>query len=398
MLDRLRSLFRAPERKSLSAPTDEELRIFTGGFLPGALAISAGDALKVPAVQLSIRLIAEGVAALDRRVVRIDGGREVDAPEHPASRFLDGRWNTARSAYEGVRDLISAALCNDAGGMAWCNRVGGEIREIVFYRTSLTVQHDTDTGEPTYTLGTREVPAGDVIHVRGAFDRCPLTLARESIAVAATMSDRAGKMMKNADRPAGWIEFEEDLDEEAFIRMKKSWEEAHGSPENTGKTAILYNKGKYQTVEWKSVDQQFVELRKEQVVEIGRAFGIPPSMLFNHDRATWSNYEAASKEWIVNTLEGWCKITEAALSRALLSEDEQRTHRIIIDRDDLTRADIGARATAYSQLIAARVINPNQARKWEGLDPYEGGEAYLNPNITVSTRTTGPAKPDEEDA
>lgn len=149
MLERLRSLFRAPERKSLSAPADGELRIFSGGYLPGALAISAGDALKVPAVQLSIRLIAEGVAALDRRVVKVDGAAEIDTPEHPATAFLVDRWNGWQSAYEGVRDLISAALCNDAGGVAWCNRVGGELREIVPYRSSLTVQFDTDTGEPT---------------------------------------------------------------------------------------------------------------------------------------------------------------------------------------------------------------------------------------------------------
>lgn len=398
MLSRLRKIFGAQERKSLSAPTDDELRIFTGGYLPGALAISAGDALKVPAVQLSIKLIAEGVAALDRRIVRIDGDREIDAPEHPASRLLSDRWNEWQSAYEGVRDLIAAALCNDAGGMAWCNRVGDQLREIIIYRSSLTVQHDTDTGEPKYTLGTAPVSARDVVHIRSAFSRAPLTLARESIGIAATMADRSGKLFQNASRPAGWIEFEEDLDEPAFTRMKTSWKEAHGSPENSGKTAILYNKGKFHPVEFKSVDAQFLELKKEQVVEIGRAFGVPPGMLYEMGRQTWANMEQASKEWLVNTLEGWCKVTEAALSRALLSEEEQATHRVVIDRDDMSRADLGARATAYSQLIASRVINPNQARKWEGLDPYEGGEAYLNPNITVSTRTTGPAKPDQEDA
>lgn len=395
MLSRLRKIFGASERKSLSAPTDEELRIFTGGFLPGALAISAGDALKVPAVQLSIRLISEGVAALDRRVVKVDGAAEIDAPEHPATRFLVDRWNGWQSAYEGVRDLVSSALVADQGGVAWCNRVGGELREIVPYRSSLTVQFDTDTGEPTYTLSTRQVPAGDVVHVRGAFSRCPLTLAREAIGIAATMSDRAGKLFQNAARPGGWIEFEEDLDEEAFIRMKKSWEEAHGSPEGSGRTAILYNKGKFHPVEFKSVDAQFIDLKKEQVVEVGRCFGVPPGLLFEMGRQTYANYEQAARSYLVDTLEGWIRATEAALTRSILTPDDHAAgYRVAIDRDDLTRADLVSRATAINSLRASEVLSADEARTWIGMAPRDPSKLddYRNPNINPDR----PAKPEED--
>ena len=384
MFEWLRRPFRAPTAKSLANPTEEELRLFTGGTLGGTFAVSAAEALQVPSVQLAIRLISEGVAALDRRVVRTGDGQEIDAPEHPATRFLTLHWNEWTSPFEGVRDLVSAALTSDNGGVQWINRPGGEIREIIAYR-SLTSLPDPETGEPKYQLGARPLPADEVIHVRGPFSRCPLSLARETIGVAKLMADRAGKLFKNAARPGGWIEFPEFLDEDAFKRMKASWEEAHGSAENSGKTAILYAGGKFHAAEFKSTDAQFLELKKEQVVEIGRAFGVPPSMLFNHDRATWSNYETAARSYMVETLEAWIRVTEAALTRALIPADERSTYRVAIDRDDLTRADLVARATAINSLRASEVLSANEARSWLGMGPRTDGKGgtYENPNITV---------------
>lgn len=384
MFEWLRRPFRAPEAKSLANPTEEELRLFTGGTLGGSFAVSAAEALQVPAVALSIRLISEGVAALDRRVVRIEDGREIDAPEHPASRFLTHHWNDWTSPFEGIRDLVAGALTNDFGGLQWLNRPGGELREIVAYR-NMTGQADTTTGEPKYQLGSRPLPADEVIHVRGPFSRCPLSLARESIGIAAMMAERAGRLFKNAARPSGWISFKEYLDEEAFLRMKKSWEEAHGAPESSGKTAILYGDAAFHPVEFKSTDSQFLELKREQVVEIGRAFGVPPSALHELGRATWSNYEQASKAYLIDTIEPWVRVTEAALTRALIPAEERGTYRVAIDRDDMTRSDLVARATAISSLRASEVLSADESREWLGMAPRPADKLddYRNPNITV---------------
>ena len=53
--------------------------------------------------------------------------------------------------------------------------------------------------------------------------------------------------------------------------------------------------------------------------------------------------------------------------------------------DDLLRTDLAARATAYSTLIAARVLNPNEVRAMENRAPYEGGDQFVNPNTTSTT-------------
>ena len=109
-------------------------------------------------------------------------------------------------------------------------------------------------------------------------------------------------------------------------------------------------------------------------------------------RATWANGEQQGKEFLSYALEGWLQSLEGSMRRALFNSDERRTWRIRFDRDDLTRADLTARSTAISSLIASRVLNPNEAREWLGLGPRKGGEEYANPNTGSSqpgTNTNG---------
>ena len=108
-------------------------------------------------------------------------------------------------------------------------------------------------------------------------------------------------------------------------------------------------------------------------------------MVGDLSRATWSNSEQKGREFLGYTLEPWLRGLEGALRRALLSDDERAEYVIRFDRDDLTRADLQTRATTINSLIASRTINPNEGRQWLGLPPREGGDEFLNPNISATT-------------
>lgn len=379
------------EQKSLAEPDGELLAIFTG-ITPGA-GISAATALTVPAVAAAVRVISEAAASLDIRVLRTDGGKEEDDPVHPVFKLLRGDVNEWTSGYELIRDLVAEELTRDAGGMAWVNRVNGKPAEIIHYDPAVISVEYADTREPKYRLSNRPVPSADIIHLRGAFSRCSLALAREAIAVAHVMEAHASRLFKNGARPGGVIEFPKGLGDEGLKKMKAAWRAAHEGAENAGKTAILWDGAQFKAMTLNSTDAQFLELRKFQILEIARAFRVPPSMLFELDRATWSNSEQMGFEFLTYTLEPWLQALEATLSRALFTPEERQTYRIMFDRDDLTRASLTERATAISSLISARVLNPNEGRSWIDLAPYAGGNEFANPHITVSTRTTGPAQP-----
>ncbi|MGH2343457.1 phage portal protein [Segnochrobactraceae bacterium EtOH-i3] len=376
----------------MNAPPDWLLSLFSGGPLVSG-AVSGAEALRVPAVASAVRVIAEAVSTLDIAVVERRADGSTDPVEHPMADLLRGDANDWMAGWELVRDLTMAALTNDFGGMAWVNRVGGEVREIIAYRPSaLTVEFDTMTGEPSYRLHGRPVPAGDIIHVRGPFAKCPLSMAAEAIGAARMMERHAAKLFENGARPGGVITSPKQLGDKGVKAMIAAWRAAHDGADKTGKTAILWDGATFSPLMLSSVDAQFLELRKFQILEIARAFRVSPTLLFDFDRATWSNSEQAGKEFLTYTLEPWLKTIEAALGRALLTREERRTRRFLFDRDDLTRADLATRATAINSLIAAKVINANTGREWLGLGPYPGGETYQNPAINPETPGGGTLK------
>lgn len=361
------------------------------GIAPGSFAVSGAEALRVPAVASAVRVISEAAACLDVYVMeRKEDGTEGRDNNHIILDLLRGDANSWTSGFELIRDLVADALCRDWGGIAWVNRVGEEVREIIrFQPSTVSVTYDPRTGEPSYTLDGGKVSSKDIIHVRGAFDRCPLNLASDAIGAAREMEKHAGNLFKNGARPGGVIENEKNIGEEGAKKMLLAWRKAMEGAANSGKTAVLWDNAKWKAMTLNSVDSQFLELRKFQISEIARAFRVPPSMLFELDRATWSNSEQMGREFLTYCLEPWLKALEAALGRALFSKEDRKRFRIMFDRDDLTRASLTERATAISSFVSAKAITRNEARSWIDLGPVPGGDDFENPHINPETPAIG---------
>lgn len=393
MLQRVAGWFRST--KSLAAPDSELLAAF--GALPSGLSVGAAQALTVPAVQSAIRLISEAVGCLDLKVMRRVGGTEAEASDHPVAKLLADRPNEWTDTYDFIRDMVAAALISDKGSLALANKVDGRTIELVRYEPGhFTVDYSGDGRlEPSFRINNVPVPADDVVHLRSPFARCPLSLAADAIGVAKVMEGHAGRLFKDGARPSGVLALKDRTSPDALRRIREAWQLAHGGGKSGG-TAIVEGGAEYTQLTLASTDAQFLELRTFQIVEIARAFRVPPSMLYELDRATWSNSEQMGKEFLTYSLEPWLRALEGALRRALFTAEERRDYRIVFDRDDLTRASLTERATAISSLISARVLNPNEGRSWLDLPPRAGGEEYANPNVTVTTRTTGPASREED--
>lgn len=379
----LSRLFR-PETKGLADPSADLMELFGLTPTPSGLSLSAVDALRVPAVASAVRVISEAVASLDLSVKeRQADGTEKAVTAHPALELLTGQANDWTTGYELIRDLVIDALTDNRGGMVWANRVGaGRIAELIRYRSGvLNVDYPGDTGEPVYRRGTVILDPADVVHLRAPFGKCPLALGREAIAVAFVLERHAATLFGKGARPSGALMFPKGMGEESVKKARSAWKLTHEADGESGKTAILYDGAEFKPFTFSSTDAQFLENRKFQITEIARAFRVPPSMLFDLDRATWSNTEQMGKEFLTYCLEPWLRATEGALSRVFFQDEERGRMVIRFDRDDLTRADLSTRAAVINSLISSRTINPNEGREWLGLAPYAGGSEFVNPNI-----------------
>lgn len=376
------------ETKGLAEPGDDLYALF--GLTPtssGGAMVTPDAALRVPAVGSAIRIISDAVATLDIGVKRIEEDRtEVDVPSHPVLSLLRDQANDWTDGFTLIRDLVIDALSDDKGGVAYVNRLAdGRVAEIIRYRRGvIDVQFDQTTGEPNYKIDGRRVAASNIIHLRSPYGRSALSLAREAIGTAMALDKHAAKLFGNGARPSGALNFPKGMGEAAIKAARAAWRATHEGNDANGQTAILYDGASFTPFTFSSTDAQFLENRKFQILEIARAFRVPPSMLFDHDRATWSNTEQMGREFLSYTLEPWLRATEGALRRALFTDEERSTFAIRFDRDDLTRADLSTRSTVINSLISSQVINPNEGRAWLGLQPRQGGDLFMNPNISTS--------------
>lgn len=377
-----------PFRREQKALTDEQLLELLGGGITTAtgIAVSIESALRVPAVAAAVRTISEAAASLAVKVVEIAAdGTETEVPGHPVAQLLKHEANDWTSGFELIRSLMVDALTRDQGGLAWVNRPNGEAVEVIRYRPGfINVDYPDDTLQPRYRIGGVIQPPGNIIHLKSTFDKSPLTLCREAIAVAIVMERHAARLFGRGAKPGGVIEAPQGLGDEGLKKLIAAWRASQEGADNAGKTAILHGGAVWKSMTLNSVDAQFQQLRLFQLQEIARAFNIPASLIGDLARATWSNSAEMQRQFLQLCLEPWLRALESAFRRALFTKEERLGFAVRFDRDDFTNVDLTARATAINSLVSSRVINPNEGRSWLDLPPYEGGEVFANPNTEAS--------------
>lgn len=374
-----------PVQKSLARPTPTLEAIF--GVTPSVSGIKVSNeaALRVPAVNSAVRAISEAAATLDVFVVEIGAdGTERLARNHPVQPLLSDHANAWTSSFDFIRDLTAAALIHDEGGLAWVNRLadGRAVEIIHMARGAIQVEYDQVTLEPRFKLNNTPTDPANIIQLRGPFGVSLLNLARDAIGTSMALDAHASKLFSRGARPAGALLIPKGMGEESIKAARAAWRATHEGEDTQARTAVLYDGMTFEPFTFASTDAQFIENRKFQILEIARAFRVPPTMLFELDRATWSNTEQMGREFLSYCLEPWLRGLEGALTRALFTEAERGRYAVRFDRDDLTRADLSTRATVINTLIASQTINPNEGRDWLGLPPRAGGDEFRNPNIT----------------
>ena len=143
---------------------------------------------------------------------------------------------------------------------------------------------------------------------------------------------------------------------------------------------------KYTPISIAPEQAQFLETRKFQINEIARIFRIPPHMIGDLEKSSFSNIEQQSLEFVKYTLDPWVARWEQAIIRSLLSPDEKAHYFVRFNVDGLLRGDYQSRMNGYATARQNGWMSANDIRELENLDriPAElGGDLYLiNGNMT----------------
>jgi HK97 family phage portal protein len=347
------------------------------------------QALSCPSVALAVQTISNAVAGLPVKLyVRNGEGKEV-AALHSAFALAHKEVNPWTSAAELRAQLTRDALLNDRGGFALAVR-GGSGAVVELHRlepAAVEAKVDPATREPFYMVREDGVPKRyeywDVLHVR-ALGGAPVTNGRNAITLAMELEAHASRLFSNSARPSGILKTGQKS-AAAIENIKASWNAAFGGG-NSGGTAVVPEDTEYQSVTMTSTDAQFLESRRYQVEEIARAFNVPPTMLYDLSRGTWSNTAQMDQHFLNYSLKPWLEAWQWAYARVLLTPEERRTHFFEFITADLMTVNPAERTEIYGKMVSMRAMTPNEVRAGLNMPSLPGGDELANP-YTTSTAT-----------
>jgi HK97 family phage portal protein len=188
------------------------------------------------------------------------------------------------------------------------------------------------------------------------------------------MTKYAARTFKNGAHITGFLTTDQKLSEEAAIRMAKSWKERFSGVDNAGKTPVLEEGLKFQPLSMTPEDAMFIESARLGVEEVARIFGVPLHMLGNLERATFSNIEHQSREFVMYSLRPWVKRWEEEINRKLFTESEKRRGFYYrFNLDSLLRGDSEARSKLIDTYMKWGILNRDEVRKLEGFNNSDDG-------------------------
>lgn len=391
MFKAIKSAFRR-EEKAAAMSYDQLAAVFSVGATAAGVAVNPETALKCPAVYASVKVLAESVAQLPLILYRrTEGGGKERATDHPLYSVLHDEANDWTDAFS-FRMEMQAALCTHGKAFAFVNRAGGQVAELIQLPSpAVTVETDPLTMEPSYTVtledgSQRRYDRSEILHLQTLRGLSPVLQAAEAIGLSMALEQHAARLLGNGARPSGVLKYDKFLGPEMVAKMKAAFSAAHGGGES-GKTLVLEDGMSFEPLSFTSVDMQFQEMRRFQIGEIARVFRLPLHMLQDLERTTHNNAEHLGQQYVALTLMPWLKLWEQGLRRALLSPEERGEYVVEFLVDDLTRAALAERFSAYATAIREGFLSPNEARAADNRPPYDGGDAFHRPVNTAPTGT-----------
>lgn len=358
--------------------------------------VNPRTALSAPAIQAAVRVIAETVGTLPLLVYeRLERGKR-RAIEHPLYPILREQPNPEMTACVWLETQMAHLLL---WGNAYSEIQRNGRGEVVALwpllpdRTRLVRRGD---GEGFYETS---VPDGttvrlrreDVLHVPGlTFDGrtglAAILLARESVGLTLAAEEYGARFFSNAAQPSGVLEHPGQLSEEAVRRLREAWQATYGGLTNAHRVAILEEGMKWQQIGADNRNAQFVDTRKFQATESARLFRVPPHLIGDLERATFSNIEHQQIEFVVYTLRPYLVRWEQAINTRLFSQAARGRFFAEFLIEGLLRGDTQSRYAAYAVGRQWGWLSADDVRELENMNPLpdEQGGIYLVPANMLS--------------
>ena len=390
----LKTVFRSRD-KPQNRTAGSGYSFFFGGTTSGK-AVTERSAMQMTAVYSCVRILAEAIAGLPLHLYHYnDSGGKEKAIDHPLYWLLHDEPNPEMSSFVFRETLMTHLLLwGNAYAQIIRNGKGEVVALYPLMPNKMTVDRDKDgklyyqylkSSDEAATMPNTSVilkPA-DVLHIPGlGFDGLvgysPIAMAKNSIGMAIACEEYGARFFSNGAAPGGVLEHPGTVKDPQ--RIRDSWNNSFMGTGNAHKVAVLEEGMKYTPIAISPNEAQFLETRKFQINEIARIFRVPPHMVGDLEKSSFSNIEQQSLEFVKYTLDPWVIRWEQSLARILFTDDEKKRYFFKFNVEGLLRGDYQSRMNGYATARQNGWMSTNDIRELENLDriPKEqGGDLYL---------------------
>lgn len=380
-------------------------RFFGGGGVSSTagVCVSEDSALAFSAVYRAVCLIAGTIATLPIHVFRrtSDTNRE-RISDHPLELLLNYRPNEYMDGLT-FREAMQSNVLRWGNAYAEIQRAGPKVVGLYPLNPSKVQPKILEDGQLIYEVKNAygqltKLNSASVLHLKnlspdGLVGWSVVRLAREGIGLGLATERYGGSFFGNGSRPGGILKSKMRLDKKARDTLREEWTAIHGGPNSGGQVAILSGDMDWMPTSIPPEDAQFLETRKFQVDEIARWYGVPPHLLADLERATFSNIEHQGLEFLNYCLRYWLVKWELVCSD-LFTDSEEDLY-LEYETSALVRADLKARYDAYAVGRNGGWLSVNDIRARENMNPVgDAGDIYLAPvNMVPLDNLLNPPEP-----
>ena len=371
------------------------------------------NVLEIDTIMACVRVLAESVASLPFELFRTEADGKIIADiDNPIYDLVRWQFNPECTSYEGRFEMMVDAILRGYGACQVRRTAKGRPMELwPLMAQFLYARRAPDDNRLIYiykyydkTRNTREVMLeADEVLVIKSFSRGGLlgtSITRkmfDAIGGARAMDDFSNEFYQNGSVHSGFLEVEDELSDVAYERLKREWAQTYTGTGNRHKAPILEGGTKFSRLTLGADETQMLETKKYKRSTLAGVLRVPAHLINDLEKATFSNIEQVDLGFAKHSLRPWLTNWEQRGQLILLNSGERRTKRFAHDLTDLLRGDMPSRFTAYGQAVQCGVLSPNDCRRRENLNPYEGGDVYLVQgalrDINAPVVVTAPAKP-----
>lgn len=412
MIERIKNIVysvRSAIVSTLSRPSRWLVEMFGGAEAKSGARVNEKTAVQVTAVFACVRLLAQTIASLPLHTYRrLNEGKE-RAYDHPAYHVLHSLANPECTSYN-LRQImmVNLLLTGDAYAEIVRNGAGALIELWPIPSNRVTKKRNRETGEifyEVYTLDskTRFLYPEQMLHIpwvgMEAFSSFkPVELAREAIGLSMAAEEFGSRFFSDGANASGIAEYPGRMSDAAYDRFKKTFNEKYVGLSKGQRVMFLEQGLKFTKLTINPNEAQAIETRKFQVIEVARFFNVPPHLIMDLERATFSNVEHQDISFVKYSVRPYLVCWEQELLRSVFLPSERRKYFAEFSVDGLLRGDYKTRQEGLEIMRRNGVINADQWAAMENMNPLpdgQGKEYFVPMNWTPVGQSQKQPAPDD---